>query len=140
MLSGGVCLLIENYSNSCPVWSSRSFLQFVWERRPNQADHQQVLFLGGEVPPMICVQEEFCYVTNIDPTVWTCCLYLLLFLGGHHDSLVIGIVICYTKSFHLVNLWFLLVALSHSGHQDSLVGGIVIRYTNSVGIPCGSRG
>ena len=64
---------------------------------------------------------------------------MLLLLGGHYDSLVRGIVICYTKSFHLANLWFLLVALSHSGHQDSLVGGIVICYTNSVGTPHGGR-
>jgi hypothetical protein len=53
--------------------------------------------------------------------------------GGHHDSLVRGIVICYTKSFHLFTLLFLLLAVSHSGHQDSLVNGIVICYTNSVG-------
>ena len=29
------CLLVENYSNSCQVWSSRSFLQFLCGLRPN---------------------------------------------------------------------------------------------------------
>jgi hypothetical protein len=56
--------------------------------------------------------------------------------SGHHHSLVRGFVICYTKSFHLINL-FLFVAVSHSGHQDSLVRGIVICYTKSVGTPHG---
>ena len=30
------CLLVENYSNSRQVWSSRSFLQFLWGLRPNR--------------------------------------------------------------------------------------------------------
>jgi hypothetical protein len=55
----------------------------------------------------------------------------------HNDSLVRGIVICYTNSFHLFDLLFLFVAVSHSGHQDSLVRGIVICYTKSVGTPHG---
>ena len=29
------CLLVENYSNSRQVWSSRSFLQFLGGLRPN---------------------------------------------------------------------------------------------------------
>jgi hypothetical protein len=57
--------------------------------------------------------------------------------SGHHNSLVRGIVICHTKSFHLFKLLFLLVAVSQSGHQDSLVSGIVICYTKSVGTPHG---
>ena len=59
--------------------------------------------------------------------------------SGHHDSPVRGVVICYTRSFHLLNLLFLLVAASHSGHQDSLVRGIVICYTKTVGAPHGER-
>jgi hypothetical protein len=67
------------------------------------------------------------------------CFYVLLFLtvATIIYSLVRGIVICYTKSFHLFNLLFLLVAVSHSGHQDSLVNWIVICYTKSVGTPHG---
>jgi hypothetical protein len=61
------------------------------------------------------------------------CLRVAVSHSGNHDSLVRGIVICYTKSFHLFNLLFLFVAVSHSGHQDSLVRGIVICYTKSVG-------
>ena len=30
------CLLLENYSNARQVWSSRSFLQFLWGLRPNK--------------------------------------------------------------------------------------------------------
>ena len=30
------CLLVENYSNSRQVWSSRSFLQFLWGLRPDR--------------------------------------------------------------------------------------------------------
>jgi hypothetical protein len=59
--------------------------------------------------------------------------------SGHHDSLVRGIVICYTKSFQLLNLLFLLLAVSHSGHQDSVVRGIVICYTKSVATTHGGR-
>ena len=32
------CLLVENYSNSRQVWSSRSFLQFLGGLRPNECD------------------------------------------------------------------------------------------------------
>jgi hypothetical protein len=59
--------------------------------------------------------------------------------SGHHDSLVRGIVICYTKPFHLFNLLFLLVAASHNCHQDSIVRGIVIFCTTFVGTPHGGR-
>jgi ABC-type microcin C transport system permease subunit YejB len=59
--------------------------------------------------------------------------------SGHHDSLVGGIVICYTKPFHLFNVLCLLVAASHNFHQDSLVRGIVICCTKFVGTPHAGR-
>jgi hypothetical protein len=34
-------------------------------------------------------------------------LRVVLFNSGHHDSLVTGIVLCYTKSFHVFKLLFL---------------------------------
>jgi hypothetical protein len=75
------------------------------------------------------------------PHVYVVVLIVAVSHSGHHDSPVRGIVICYTKSFHLVSLFFLFVAASHSGsgHQDSLVRGIVICYTKSVGTPHGER-
>jgi hypothetical protein len=73
------------------------------------------------------------------PHVYLVVLLVAVSHSGHHDSPVRGIVICYTKSFHLLILLFLFVAASHSGHQDSLVRGIVICYTNSVGTLHGER-
>ena len=35
------CLLVENYSNSRQVWSSRSFLQFLWGLWPNNSYNSQ---------------------------------------------------------------------------------------------------
>jgi hypothetical protein len=73
------------------------------------------------------------------PHVYIVVLLVAVSHSGHHDSPVRGIVICYTKSFHLLSLLFLFVAASHSGHQDSLVSGIMICYTKSVGTPHGER-
>ena len=55
-----VCfLLVENYSNSCQVWSSRSFLQFLCGLRPNY--HH---FSSGPkwFPPIGCHVLEGCYL------------------------------------------------------------------------------
>jgi hypothetical protein len=71
----------------------------------------------------------------ISPSFNVLCLRVAVSHSGHHDSLVRGVVICYTRSFHFLNLLFLFVAVSHRGHQDSLVRGIVICYTKSVGTP-----
>jgi hypothetical protein len=73
------------------------------------------------------------------PHVYVVVLLVAVSHSVHHDSPVRGIVICYTKSFHLFKLLLLFVAASHSGHQHSLVGGIVICYTKSVGTPHGER-
>ena len=40
------CLLVENYSNSRQVWSSRSFLQFLWGPRPNN-DYLRICQMCG---------------------------------------------------------------------------------------------
>jgi hypothetical protein len=73
------------------------------------------------------------------PHVYVVVLLVAVSHSVHHDLSVRGIVICYTRSFHLFKLLLLFVAASHSGHQHSLVGGIVICYTKSVGTPHGER-
>jgi hypothetical protein len=75
---------------------------------------------------MLYLQDGLCYVT--EPFHICKLLFLLVAVShsGRHYSLVIVIVICYTKSFLFFNLLCLLVAASHSCHQKSLVRDIVI--------------
>jgi hypothetical protein len=46
---------------------------------------------------------------NISPSFNVLFLPVAVSHSGHHDSLVRGIVICYTKSFHLFKVLFLLI-------------------------------
>ena len=87
------CLLVENYSNSRQVWSSRSFLQFLGGLRPNIVTWAQeidaVLFdfsyglckdIGQECMSTVLTQDHFysdqcIYKLQSSPLLWLrwCC-------------------------------------------------------------------
>ena len=98
------------------------------------------MFFWEGVAPMIYLQEGLCDVTESRSNCFRLSFVsVAVSHSGHHDSLVRGIVICYTRSFHLFSLLFLRVAFSHCGHPDSLARGIVICYTKSAGTLQGGR-
>ena len=56
------CLLVENYSNSRQVWSSRSFLQFLCGLRPNKTFSLPVHYkLSLQIPTSSLNLTSFCY-------------------------------------------------------------------------------
>ena len=74
------CLLVENYSNSRQVWSSRSFLQFLGGLRPNDLIVfilRHVLFICSVIISKVCRHIGLSTVLTQDHFYSDWCIYKL---------------------------------------------------------------
>ncbi len=79
------CLLVENYSNSRQVWSSRSFLQFLWGLRPNSIRTLSVVIILLRSVSAKTSLRCCCSSRRICMAVWS--LYESLCAALRHHSL-----------------------------------------------------